>query len=100
MLNKHKQKKKKNQDLQKGQQGAQHSNWKKNSEVCKQQEKEENRKRAPALSRNEDFWQWSKKRVSSLAESMEIGETSSSSSEWNLGSDKLFVTCLNDNSEN
>ena len=35
-----------------------------------------------------------KKSVSSLAESVESGEISSSSSEWNL-----FVTCLNGNSE-
>ena len=28
------------------------------------------------------------------------GEISSSSSEWKLGSDKLFITCWNDNSEN
>ena len=58
----------------------------------------ENRKRAPALSRNADSYNESKKSVSSLAESVESGETSSSSSEWNTGSDKLFITCLNDNS--
>ena len=37
----------------------------------------------------------SKKSVSSLAESMESGEISCSSSEWKIGSDKLFVICLN-----
>ena len=42
----------------------------------------------------------SKKNVSSLAESMESGEILSSSSEWGLGLDNLFVTCLNENSEN
>ena len=42
----------------------------------------------------------SKKSVSSFAESVESGEISSSSSEWKTGSDELFVTCLNDNSEN
>ena len=41
----------------------------------------------------------SKKSVSSLAESVESGKISSSSSEWKIGSDKLFVTFLNDNSE-
>ena len=35
------------------------------------------------------------KNDSSLEESVESGETSSSNSEWNLGSDELFVTCLN-----
>ena len=41
----------------------------------------------------------SKKSISSLAESVESGEISSSSSEWKTGSDELFVTCLNDNSD-
>ena len=41
----------------------------------------------------------SKKRVSSLAESLESGEISSFKSEWNLGTDKLFVTCLNHDSK-
>ena len=39
----------------------------------------------------------SKKSIFSLVESMESGEISFSSSQW---SDELFVTCLNDNSEN
>ena len=42
----------------------------------------------------------SKKRVSSLAESVESEEIWSSSSEWKISSDDLFVTCLNSNSEN
>ena len=42
----------------------------------------------------------SKKSVSSVAQSVEKGEISSSSSEWNLGSDKLFVTCIKDDSKN
>ena len=42
----------------------------------------------------------SKKSVSSLAESVESEEISSSSSEWKIGSDELFVTCLNSDSEN
>ena len=42
----------------------------------------------------------SKKSVSNFAESVESGEISSSTSEWNLGWDKLFVTCLNINSKN
>ena len=42
----------------------------------------------------------SKKSVSSFEESVEDGEISSSSSEWKVGSDELFVTCLNNNSEN
>ena len=37
----------------------------------------------------------SKKSISSLAESVESGEISSSSSKWNLSQDELFVTCLN-----
>ena len=37
--------------------------------------------------------------VSSVVESVESGEVSSSSSEWKLGLDELFVTCLNDDSE-
>ena len=41
-----------------------------------------------------------KNSVSNLEESVESGEISSSSSEWNLGSDDLFVTCLNCNSKN
>ena len=36
----------------------------------------------------------SKKSVSSLAESVESGEILSSSSEYKIGSDELFVTCL------
>ena len=42
----------------------------------------------------------SEKSVSSVAESIESGEISPSSSERSLGSNKLVVTCLNDNSEN
>ena len=41
----------------------------------------------------------SKKSVSRLAEGVESGEISSCSSERKIGSDELFVTCLNDNSE-
>ena len=41
-----------------------------------------------------------KRSVSSVAKSVGSGEFSSSSSEWHLGSDKLFVTCLNHDSEN
>ena len=42
----------------------------------------------------------SKKSVSSLAESVESGEISSSSYEWNLDLGELFVTCLNCDSKN
>ena len=42
----------------------------------------------------------SKKIVSSWEESLESGEISSFSSEWKIGSDKLFVTCLNCDGEN
>ena len=59
MVNKHKQKKKKNQELRKEQQRIERSNWEKIPEVRKKQEKKENRKRAPA-SRNAYFEQWSK----------------------------------------
>ena len=41
----------------------------------------------------------SKTKILSLAESVESGEISSSSSEWKMGSDELFVICLNENSE-
>ena len=41
-----------------------------------------------------------KKSISSLAESVESGKILSSSSEWNLGLDKLFVMCLNCDSKN
>ena len=35
-----------------------------------------------------------------MAKNVESGEISVSSSEWNLGSDKSFVTCLNHDSKN
>ena len=41
----------------------------------------------------------SKKSISTFAESVESGEISASNSEWKTGSDELFVTCLNDNSD-
>ena len=41
-----------------------------------------------------------KKSISSLAESVEGGGISPSSSEWKISSDELFVTCFNINSEN
>ena len=41
-----------------------------------------------------------KKSISSFAESVESGEISSSNSEWKIGLDELFVTCLNNDSEN
>ena len=37
----------------------------------------------------------SKKGISRFAESVESREISASSSEWKMGSDELFVTCLN-----
>ena len=46
---------KKNLKLPKEQQRAKCSDWKKNSEVCEEQEKEENGEGASALSRNTDF---------------------------------------------
>ena len=46
------------------------------------------------------FDEKSNKSISSLAENVESGEISSTSSEWKKGSDELFFTCLNDNSEN
>ena len=49
--------KEKFQKLRKEQQGTQCSNWEEISEVYYKQEKEENRKRAPALARNADFRQ-------------------------------------------
>ena len=42
----------------------------------------------------------SKKGVSSVAESVESGLIMSYSSKWNLGSDELFATWLNENNKN
>ena len=39
------------------------------------------------------------KRISSFAESVESGGISASRSEWKIGSDEFFVTCLNYNSD-
>ena len=41
----------------------------------------------------------SKISISSFVESVESGEILASSSEWKMGLDELFVTCLNDNSD-
>ena len=41
-----------------------------------------------------------KKGASIVVESVESGEILSSGSEWKIGSDKLFVICLNCDSEN
>ena len=41
----------------------------------------------------------SKKSISSFAESVVSGEISYSSSEWKIGLEELFVTCLNNNSK-
>ena len=41
-----------------------------------------------------------KKSVSSAVESVESGEIMFSNSDWILGSDKLFITCSNEISEN
>ena len=41
-----------------------------------------------------------KKSVYGLAESVESGEISSSSSVWKIGSDKLVVSCINSDSKN
>ena len=73
------------QELRKEQQRAKCSNWKEIPEVRQKQKKEENRKRAPALLRNADYDNESKKSVSSLAESVESGEISFSTSEWKTG---------------
>ena len=40
-----------------------------------------------------------KKSISRFANSVESGEFLASSSEWKIGSDELFVTFLNDNSD-
>ena len=42
----------------------------------------------------------SEKSVSNFEENLEDGEISSSGSDWKIGSDEFFVTCLNSNSEN
>ena len=46
------------------------------------------------------FEEKSNKSIFSLAENVESGEISSTSSEWKIGSDELFFTCLSENSEN
>ena len=82
------------------QQGTQCSNWEKIKKIVKNKKRRKTEKelqhfQEKQISDNED-----KKSASSVAESVESGEISPSSSKWNLGSDELFVTCLNDNSEN
>ena len=74
-----------------------------NSNIWQEQKKVGNREERAAtflqemqLSNDE-----SKNSISSMAESVECGEISSSSSKWGLGLDKLFVICLNcDNKKN
>ena len=56
MVNKHRQNKRKNFKTYKKQQGAKFSNWEEFSKVCKEQEKDEDRKRALELPRNVGFW--------------------------------------------
>ena len=41
----------------------------------------------------------SKKIISSFTESVKSVEITASSSEWKIGSDEVFVTCLNNNSD-
>ena len=84
------------QELRKEQQRGKCSNWKEISEICKKQEKEENREGSSDLSKIKISDDESKKSMSSFAESEESGEILASSSEWKIGSDELFVTCLND----
>ena len=95
MVNKHKQKKKKNL----------RNYGRKNKELNTLIEKKfqkvvKNKKRRKTEKELQHFQEMqisndeSKKSVSSLAESVEKGEMSSSSSKWNLGSDELFVICL------
>ena len=55
MVNKHKQKKKTVQKLRREQQRAKCSNSKEISEICEEQEKEEDREGTSVLSRNADF---------------------------------------------
>ena len=80
------------------QQGAKCCNWKEILVVHKKQKKEEDRKRAPALSRNADFGWWIQKECLQLCRKR--GKWRSYCSERKISSDELFVTCLNDNSEN
>ena len=68
-------------------------------EVHQKQEKKEDWKRAPALSKTQISDDKSKKIVSSLAKSVESEEISASSSEWKTGSDELFITCSNNDSK-
>ena len=99
MVNKHKQKKKKPfENYGKSNKEINALIEKENTEICEEQEKEENGEGASALPRNADFtWQRQKE---SFAESVESGIISASSSEWRIGSDEVFITCLNCISEN
>ena len=69
------------------------------TEVRQKQEKEENRQRLHSFQEIQISYDESKKSVSSLAESGESGEISASTSEWKMGPDELFVTCLNHDSK-
>ena len=99
-INKHKQKKNEFQHPRRKQQGTERANWTAIQKNSQEQVKEEDRKRASTFPEMEISDDKDKKSFSILAESMESGRISSASYKTKTGSDKLFVTCLNNNSEN
>ena len=101
MVNKHKQKKNKNFRT------YLKSNKELNALIQKKFQKfVKNKKRSKTYKELQHFQKMhitdneSKKSVSSLAESVENGEILSFSSEWKMGWDELFVTCLNRDNDN
>ena len=96
MIVKHKQRKKKFQELWKEQQGTKCSNWKKIPEIWWKQEKQEisQTKKCNTFKKCKFQTMKAKRGFAENLESGESGEISASSSEWKMGSDKLFVTCL------
>ena len=88
--------KEKEQDIQKDQQGAKCSNWEKMQIFFKNKKRRKTEKELHHFQEIQISDHECKKSVSNLAESVECGEILSSSSEWKIGSEELFVTCLNE----
>ena len=95
MVNKHKQKKKHYKSFRKSNKELNATIEKKLKKLIKNKKRRKTEMELHHLQKTYISDNKSKKSVSSVTESIESGEISSSSSKWNLGSDKLFVTCLN-----
>ena len=100
IVNKHKQKRRRVSGIMERATRAKYSNWVKFQKFMKNKKKRKTEKELQHFLEMQIFDDESKKSVSSLAECIESGEISSSSSEWKIGSDELFVTCFNCDSEN